>query len=64
MTVFHPETRESFGFVVTPFSQRKVHILNIHGHPEDDNVAFPSEPPGHVGEEIAPYVISYGSDNT
>ena len=57
-TEFQPETSESFGFVVMPFSHRKVQVLNIHGQPEEDIVALPSDPPIQVGDEIAPYVIS------
>ena len=44
-----------------PFSQRKVHELNIHGHPEEFTVAVPFESEKHVGGVIPPNEIEKGS---
>ena len=60
-TLFHPECKELLVFVVSPLSHKKVHKVNIHGHPDETTVAVPLLSPTHVGEASSPNKSANGS---
>ena len=60
-TLFHPECKELLVFVVSPLSHKKVHKVNIQGHPEETTVAVPLLSPTHVGEASSPNKSANGS---